>query len=83
MFHFLGTLIGKNGIPSHLLNFYEDFNETAENIKQKTVNVLSNYKLDHAYVFAYLADSPKRKFLANSIQSAHFLPKTMRKDLSC
>nr|XP_012606182.1 uncharacterized protein LOC105863530 isoform X1 [Microcebus murinus] len=47
----------KNGVSNRLLDFYEDFNETSENIKQKIVDILSKYKLDFSHLSAYSADS--------------------------
>lgn len=36
----------KNEISNPLLDFYEDFNKTTENIKQKIIDIFSKYKLD-------------------------------------
>lgn len=46
---------------SNVLDFYEDFNETSKNIKQKFVDILFDCKLDLAYLSAYWEQS-KRKF---------------------
>ena len=42
----------KNRI-SNVLDFYEDLNETTNNIKQKLVDILFDCKLDLAYLSAY------------------------------
>nr|KAF6444299.1 hypothetical protein HJG59_008591 [Molossus molossus] len=47
----------KNGVSNRLLDFYDEFNETSENIKQTIVDILSKYKLDFAHLSAYSADS--------------------------
>lgn len=52
----------KNIISNCPLDFYTNFNETAENIKQKIVDILSKYKLDIAHLSAYLADSASVNF---------------------
>ncbi|XP_058409245.1 uncharacterized protein LOC131412973 [Diceros bicornis minor] len=52
----------KNGVSNRLLDFYEDFNETSENIKQKIMDMLSKYKLDFAHLSAYSADSADVNF---------------------
>ena len=52
----------KNGVSNCLLDFYEDFNETSENTKQKIVDILSKYKLDFAHLSAYSADSADVNF---------------------
>ena len=52
----------KNGVSNRLLDFYEDFNETAEIIKQKAVGILPKYKLDLAHLSAYSSDSANANF---------------------
>lgn len=51
----------KNGILTHL-DFYEDFNETAEIVKQKIVDILSKYKLDLAHLSAFSSGSANVNF---------------------
>lgn len=53
----------KNGVSDRLLDFYEDFNETAEIIKQKAVGILPKYELDFAHLCADSSDSTNVNFL--------------------
>ena len=46
----LNTLTQKLGVSNHLVDFYEDFSENAEDIKQRHVDILSEYKLDIAHL---------------------------------
>lgn len=52
----------KDGVSNRLLDFYEDFNETAEIIKQTIVDILSKYKLDLAHLSAFSLDSANVSF---------------------
>lgn len=49
----------KNTLSNCPLDFYQNFNETAEN---KIVDILSTCKLDIAHLCAYLADSANVNF---------------------
>lgn len=52
----------KDGVSNRLLDFYEDFNETAEIIKQTSVDILFKYKLDLAHLSAFSLDSANVSF---------------------
>ena len=43
-----------NGVSNHVLDFYEDFNETME--KPKDCSYLAQIELDFAYLSVYSAD---------------------------
>ena len=73
----------KNGAWNYPFGFYENFNWTTENIKQKIIDISSKSKLDFAHISAYLADGTNVN-LANFIQSMNSLPNKMKwKNLTC
>ena len=51
----------KNGVSKDFLGFYEDFNKTTEDKRQKIVDILLKEKLDFAHLSAYSAESANVK----------------------
>lgn len=69
----------ENGVSRDFLNFYEDVNETAENIKKKKkfVAISSKYKLYFADLSAYW-QTGQMSILGSSIRCLNFLPNKLK-----